>query len=120
MSLFLSSFIFEKKEYDDEFYILDKGIEDYTTSIPGFIGMESYTDATSGRIINNYYWQSRSAMESLITHIAHTRAKSLSDRWIFGYQTVIAEIEGTHNMNLSHPLANYPLPYRSGKESRPT
>lgn len=115
MSLFLSSFIFEKKEYDDDFYVLDQEIANYTAKIPGFIGMESYTDAASGRIINNYYWQSRSAMESLITYFAHARAKSQSGRWIAGYQTIIAEIEGSHNMNLSHPLATYPLPYRGGK-----
>jgi len=115
MSLFLSSFIFEKKEYDNDFYVLDQEIEAYATKITGFIGMESYTDAASGRIINNYYWQNRAAMESLITHFAHARAKSESDRWIAGYQTVIAEIEGSHNMNLSHPLANYPLSYHRGE-----
>lgn len=55
MSLFLTSFIFEKKEYDDDFYQLDGEIERYTQSLEGFIGMESYHDAASGRIINNYY-----------------------------------------------------------------
>jgi hypothetical protein len=117
MSLFLSSFIFEKKEYDDAFYYLDKKIADYTTNISGFIGMESYTDAINGRIINNYYWQTREAMETMMKHIAHVRAKSMSAQWIAGYQTVIAEIKGLHNMNLSHPLENYPLPYRNVKVS---
>lgn len=41
MSLFLTSFIFEKKEYDEEFYQLDGWIERYTQSIDGYIGMES-------------------------------------------------------------------------------
>lgn len=44
MSLFLTSFIFEKKEYDEEFYQLDGWIERYTQTIDGYIGMESYTD----------------------------------------------------------------------------
>ena len=35
MPLFLSSFIFEKKEYDDEFYALDREIEAYSSTIPG-------------------------------------------------------------------------------------
>lgn len=48
MSLFLTSFIFEKKEYDDDFYQLDGEIERYTQSLEGFIGMESYHDAASG------------------------------------------------------------------------
>jgi heme-degrading monooxygenase HmoA len=85
--------------------------------IPGFIGMESYTDNTSGRIINNYYWQSRAAMESLMTHVAHAQAKLQSSQWISGYQTIIAEIESSHNMNLSHPLASHPQPYCGGKAS---
>lgn len=33
MSLFLTSFIFEKKEYDEEFYQLDGWIERYTQSV---------------------------------------------------------------------------------------
>lgn len=33
MSLFLTSFIFEKKEYDEEFYQLDGWIERYTQTI---------------------------------------------------------------------------------------
>jgi len=111
MSLFLSSFIFEKNEYDDAFYTLDKIIGNATTALPGFIGMESFTDATSGRTLNNYYWKTRSSMEEMITQVDHLRAKSSGHRWIRGYQTVIAEIEAAHNTNLTHPLASYPLRY---------
>lgn len=78
MSLFLTSFIFEKKEYDEEFYQLDGWIERYTQSIDGYIGMESYTDAASGRMINNYYWQTRESMELLINNLQHQQAKSQS------------------------------------------
>ncbi|EEG1337796.1 hypothetical protein GWR11_16845, partial [Salmonella enterica] len=81
MSLFLTSFIFEKKEYDEEFYQLDSWIERYTQSIDGYIGMESYTDAASGRIVNNYYWQTRESMELLINNLQHQQAKSQSHKW---------------------------------------
>lgn len=91
MSLFLTSFIFEKKEYDEEFYQLDGWIERYTQSIDGYIGMESYTDAASGRIVNNYYWQTRESMELLINNLQHQQAKSQSHKWLSGYQTIIAE-----------------------------
>lgn len=46
--MLLTSFIFEKNKYDDEFYILDKKIEHYAVLLPGFAGMESYTDKNSG------------------------------------------------------------------------
>ncbi len=52
MSL-LTSFIFEKYR-PEEFYQLDGWIERYTQSVDGYIGMESYTDAASGRMVNNY------------------------------------------------------------------
>jgi hypothetical protein len=57
----------------------------------------------------------RAAMESLMTHVAHAQAKLQSSQWISGYQTIIAEIESSHNMNLSHPLASHPQPYCGGK-----
>lgn len=94
MSLFLTSFIFEKKEYDEEFYQLDGWIERYTQTIDGYIGMESYTDAASGRMVNNYYWQTRESMELLINNLQHQQAKSQSHKWLSGYQTIIAEIQG--------------------------
>ncbi|EIV3800194.1 hypothetical protein RFH11_000601 [Klebsiella aerogenes] len=113
MSLFLTSFIFEKKEYDDDFYQLDGEIERYTQSLEGFIGMESYHDAASDRIINNYYWRDRQSMEMMMNHLQHQQAKAQGQRWIAGYQTIVAEIEGSHNMNLPHPLAEYPLRYQA-------
>lgn len=41
MSLFLTSFIFEKKEYDEEFYQLDGWIERYTQSIEAILGWKA-------------------------------------------------------------------------------
>jgi hypothetical protein len=111
MTLFLSSFILDKGEYDDDFYRLDGWIENFTKTLTDFIGMESYTDTASGRIINNYYWRSREAMETLMTNVEHQKAKQQNGRWLEGYQVVIAQIEGAHNHHLSHPLANYPLRY---------
>ena len=69
--MFLTSFIFDKKQYDDDFYKLDKKIEDFSKSIAGFIGMESFTDAQSGRLINNYYWDNREGLELLMSNVEH-------------------------------------------------
>lgn len=110
--MYLSSFIFEKREYDDEFYALDGEIEKLARAQPGFIGMESFTDAATGRLLNNYYWQDQASMDALIFGAAHLHAKRESGKWIAGYQTVIARIEGAHNINLpDHPLADLPVPY---------
>lgn len=74
--------------------------------------MESYTDAASGRMVNNYYWQTRESMELLINNLQHQQAKSQSHKWLSGYQTIIAEIQGCHNVNLPHPLASFSVPMR--------
>jgi len=110
--MFLTSFIFDKKQYDEEFYMLDKKIEDFSNNIAGFIGMESFTDTNSGRLINNYYWENREGLELLMGNVEHLRAKEQSSKWISGFQVVIAKIEGAHNVNLSHPLSGHPMPYR--------
>jgi heme-degrading monooxygenase HmoA len=73
----------------------------FTQATPGFIGMESYADPKTGRVINNYYWSSRSAMELLMKNVEHLKAKELSGKWIAGYQVIIAKIEGAHNDNMS-------------------
>lgn len=114
--MFLTSFIFEKNQYDDEFYVLDKKIEDFAVSLPGFIGMESYTDKDTGRLINNYYWDSRESLEKLMFNLDHQKAKTSEKPWIAGYQTVIAEIIGAHNNNLSHPLSKHDAPYERVKK----
>lgn len=109
--MYLSSFIFDKKTYDAEFYALDGEIDKRARALPGFIGMESFTDAGTGRLLNNYYWRDRASMDALIADAMHLKAKAGSERWISGYQTVIARIEGAHNVNLPHPLADLPLRY---------
>ncbi|MEB2704016.1 hypothetical protein VC191_09440 [Citrobacter koseri] len=114
--MFMTSFIFEKNQYDDEFYVLDKKIEDYAVSQPGFSGMESYTDKDSGRLINNYYWENKEAMEQLMFNLDHQKAKSTDKAWIAGYQTIIAEIIGAQNHKLSHPLKKYIIPYVKSKK----
>ncbi|EEC7408106.1 hypothetical protein D4L89_RS22825 [Escherichia coli] len=111
MSLFLTSFIFKKKEYDEEFYQLDALIEKHTQSIDGYIGMETYTDAASDKIINTYYWKNREAMDLMINNFQHRQAKEKSHKWLSGYQTIIAEIKGCHNVNIQHPLASYFIPW---------
>lgn len=111
MSLFLSSFIFEKSQYDDAFFRPDALIESFTKNLPGFIGMESVADTMSGRTINNYYWRNREDMEKLMTNITHQQAKQQSQKWINGYQVIIAEIQGAHNNNLPHPLAELAVRY---------
>ena len=53
MSLWQATFIFEKKEYDDEFYALDTQIEQAALASEGYLGMESFQSQDGLRLINN-------------------------------------------------------------------
>ncbi len=55
MPLWQATFIFEKKEYDNEFYALDSQIEQAALASQSYLGMESYQSQGGQRLINNYY-----------------------------------------------------------------
>jgi len=107
MSLWQAPFIFEKKEYDNEFYALDSQIEQAALASQGYLGMVSYQSQGGQRLINNYYRSNKEGMESLIFNATHREAKRKSERWLAGYQVVIAEITSVHNHLLTHPLQDY-------------
>lgn len=104
MSLWQATFIFAKKEYDAEFDALNDIIEQATLASSGYLGMESYQSADGLRLINNYYWSDKAGMEASIHNAHHVEAKGKSERWLAGYQVIIAEISTVHNHALSHPL----------------
>jgi heme-degrading monooxygenase HmoA len=107
VSLWQATFIFEKRQYDDEFYALNERIEQATLASPAYLGMESYQSADGLRLINNYYWSDKKAMEESIHNPHHVEAKQKSDRWLVGYQVIIAQIETVHNHQLGHPLQSF-------------
>ncbi len=53
---FTSTFTFATRQFDDEFHALDKIIADTAKSIPGYLGEETWENATAGLVSNVYYW----------------------------------------------------------------
>lgn len=90
--MFSSTFIFEKREFDDEFHRLDAAIAAAARSTPGYLGEESWENPTTGLVSNVYYWESLEALQALMRHPLHLEAKSRQDRWLAGYQVVIAQV----------------------------
>ena len=39
-----------------------------------------------------YYWQSLEALQTLMQHPAHLKAKAAQAQWLNGYQVVIAQV----------------------------
>lgn len=105
--IYIATFIFQKKEYDDEFYALDDKIAEYAKQSEGYLGDESYENPQTGQLINLYYWQGKKGMEEVIHYKLHREAKSKQERWLKGYQVTISKLEAAYNDGvLPHPLAH--------------
>lgn len=87
-----STFIFAKKQFDDDFHRLDQAIAQAARAIPGYLGEEAWENPASGLFANVYYWASREALDRLINDPVHRRAKAEQARWLDGYRVVIAEV----------------------------
>ena len=104
--MFTSTFTFAKGQYDDDFHALDAVIAEVARAIPGYLGEEAWENAGTGLISNVYYWDSMEALQALMQHPEHIRAKQLQACWLKGYQVVIAQVVRTYgDRGIPHPLA---------------
>lgn len=107
--MYSSTFIFAKRQFDDEFHRLDMAIAEAARSMPGYLGEESWENATTGLVSNVYYWKSLEALQGLMQHPTHLQAKADQARWLDGYQVVIAQVLRTYgDAKLAHPLVSAP------------
>ena len=53
--MYSSTFIFAKKQYDDDFYRLDHAIAAAAKEIPGYLGEEAWENPETGLISNVCY-----------------------------------------------------------------
>ena len=97
--MYSSTFIFATKQFDDAFHRLDEAIATAARSIDGYLGEESWEDTGKGLVSNVYYWQSLEALQALMQHPAHLKAKAAQAQWLNGYQVVIAQVLRTYGDN---------------------
>ncbi len=90
--VYSSTFIFAKKQYDDEFHRLDQAIAAAAKALPGYLGEEAWENPATGLVSNVYYWSSLEALQQLMSHPAHLEAKAGQARWLDGYRVVIAKV----------------------------
>jgi len=109
--MYTSTFTFAKREFDDEFHALDNVIAEVARSTPGYLGEESWENPSNGLISNVYYWETMESLQALMKHPAHIAAKQQQQRWLDGYQIVIAQVVGCYgDGGITHPLAGVTLP----------
>jgi len=102
--MYSSTFIFATKRFDEAFYRLDEAIATAARSIDGYLGEESWTDTGNGLVSNVYYWQSLEALQTLMQHPAHLKAKAAQAQWLNGYQVVIAQVLRTYGDGKLGPI----------------
>jgi len=90
--MYSSTFIFAKKQFDDEFQRLDQIIATAAKSIPGYLGEETWENPSTGLVSNVYYWESLEALQALINHPKHIEAKAAQSKWLDGYQVIISQV----------------------------
>jgi heme-degrading monooxygenase HmoA len=94
--MYSATFIFAKKQYDEDFHRLDAAIAKAAELISGYLGMESWENSASGLISNVYYWESLEALHELVRNPTHLEAKALQSKWLDGYRVVISQVVQTY------------------------
>lgn len=74
--MYSATFIFDKRQFDAEFYALDEVIAEIAKKTLGYIGEESWENPNTGRLCNVYYWQSMDGLQELMHHPKHLEAKA--------------------------------------------
>mgnify|MGYP001952148229 FL=1 len=106
--MYSSTFIFATKQFDDEFHRLDRIIADAARTMPGYLGEESWENASTGLTSNVYYWETLDALQALIQHPVHLQAKAAQANWLDGYRVVISEVLRTYGDNVLTQLPVLP------------
>jgi heme-degrading monooxygenase HmoA len=108
--MYSSTFIFTKKQFDDEFHRLDQAIADAAKSIPGYLGEEAWENSSTGLISNVYYWDSLESLHILMRHPRHLEAKAAQSKWLDGYQVIISQVLRAYgDAKLQHPIQSVTL-----------
>ena len=103
--MYSSTFIFAKKQFDDEFHSLDQAIAEAAKSIPGYLGEETWENPGTGLISNVYYWDSLESLQILMQHPKHLEAKATQSKWLDGYQVIISQVLRSYgDAKLHHPV----------------
>jgi heme-degrading monooxygenase HmoA len=106
--MYSATFIFNKKQFDDDFYQLDNAIADIAKHTSGYIGEETWENADTGLISNVYYWDKMDGLHELMKHPKHLEAKAAQSKWLNGYQVVISQVVRAYGDGLiAHPTHSF-------------
>jgi len=102
--MYSATFIFAKKQFDEDFHRLDQTIAQAAREMPGYLGEEAWENPQSGLVSNVYYWESLEALQALMQHPVHLQAKARQAEWLDGFQVVIAQVLRTYGDSKLKPM----------------
>jgi hypothetical protein len=106
--MYSATFIFDKKQYDEEFYKLDNAIAEIAKQSVGYLGEEAWENPETGRISNVYYLETMDGLQELIKHPKHLEAKAAQSKWLNGYQVVISQVIRAYgDGTFLHPVSSF-------------
>ncbi|MBI3230401.1 MAG: DUF4188 domain-containing protein [Burkholderiales bacterium] len=87
-----ATFIFDKKEFTEEFHRIDAMITEAANATSGFLGAEEWHDPKTGRVSTVYYWESEEGLQQLMNNTIHREAKARYSEWLAGYRVEISQV----------------------------
>jgi hypothetical protein len=102
--MYSATFIFDTKQFDEEFHRLDQAIAEAARQTVGYLGEEAWENTATGRISNVYYWDSMDGLHVLMQNPTHLQAKAAQSKWLNGYHVVISQVMRTYgDGSFPHP-----------------
>ena len=95
-NLICASFIFRPGQYDEEFHRLDKSIDNFAVTLPGFVGVERWLHPDGETKMSNYYFDNMQTVAEFSKFADHREAKSKYTNWYRGYQIVISQVQASY------------------------
>lgn len=109
--MYSATFIFDKKQFDEDFYRLDESIAVFAKQTSGYIGEETWENPETGRVSNVYYWETMDGLQELMNLPQHLEAKAKHGNWLSGYQVVIAQVMRAYGDGaFVHPTSDFVNP----------
>ena len=97
-------FVFEPGEYDDEFHTLDGQIDEFASSLEGFISVHRWVSPDSRLRNSIYFFKDMESVKALAKFPQHLTAKQEVKRWYKSYQILITEVTASYgDGNLQYP-----------------
>lgn len=106
--MYSATFIFNKKQFDAEFYRLDNAIAEIVDNTSGYVGQEAWENLESGFVSNVYYWETMDGLHELMNHPKHLEAKAKQSNWLNGYQVIVSQVMRAYGDGaIPHPTTKF-------------